>query len=97
VTDLPALSRLFLLRDQRDRFAAEVDREPLVEGSQGQRVANPLARLVSTADSEIRQLEDRFGLSPQARFRLGISLVEATKAMSTPETPADAGRFKNVI
>jgi P27 family predicted phage terminase small subunit len=81
-TDLPALRRLFDLRDQRARFERAVASRPLVEGSQGQQVLNPLARQVSALDGEIRALEDRFGLTPAARLRLGITLGEAAKTLA---------------
>jgi P27 family predicted phage terminase small subunit len=81
-TDEPSLRRLFELRDTRERYARATRRNPLVEGSQGQPVANPLGRLLSGLDAEIRQLEDRFGMSALARFRLGISYGEARRSLA---------------
>src|SRR6266545_414479 len=69
-TDLPALERLFLLYDERERCWKAYRKARLVKGSQGQPVMSPLARQVALLDVEIRHLEDRFGLSPRARLRL---------------------------
>lgn len=102
-TDLPALRRLFGLRDQRARFEMAVVRQPLVPGSQGQEVLNPLARQISTIDAEIRALEDRFGLSPAARLRLGITLGEAARTLADLAAGLDddddegGGRFIDVV
>lgn len=101
-TDLPALRRLFGLRDQRARYAAAVAKEPLVEGSQGQPVAHPLAKQIPVLDTEIRQLEDRFGLNPQARLRLGIKFSESQQRIADltadldDDSGDDADRFRVV-
>lgn len=80
-TDLPAMYRLFTLRDDRERYHRTVRKFPTVMGSMGQERLNPLMQTISTLDSEIRQLEDRFGLSPSARLRLGITLGEAARSL----------------
>lgn len=80
-TDLPALVRLFRLRDQQARASQSAVDDPLVEGSQGQLVLNPSARLAGSLESPIRQLEDRFGLTPEARLRLGVSLGQAAASL----------------
>jgi P27 family predicted phage terminase small subunit len=76
-TDLNALYRLFGLRDDRERCRRAFRKEPLVEGSKGQPVANPLAGLIPGYDRDILALEDRFGLSPKARLMLGVTLGKA--------------------
>lgn len=81
-TDLEALERLFSLYDERRRAYRSFRKERFVEGSKGQRVLNPLGRLISDLDKEIRMLEDRFGLTPKSRLALGISFGEMTKSMS---------------
>jgi P27 family predicted phage terminase small subunit len=73
-TDGTALARLFTLYDERDRAYRVVKKRRLVEGSQGQPRANPLFAVMQTLDGEIRQLEDRFGMSPRARLVLGVTL-----------------------
>ena len=76
------LRRLFDLRDERERYRRVVRNAPLVQGSQGQTVANPLRSLMTTIDSEIRQLEDRFGLSTASLLKLGINLGQARKSLN---------------
>lgn len=81
-TDGAAISRYFTLLDERERAFRAYRRERLVEGSQGQRVLNPMARAMSVFDAEIRQLEDRLGLTPRARLQLGIVFGEAAQSLA---------------
>lgn len=76
-SDLPALERLFTLRDEAQRHQRAAKRTPTIEGSKGQDVLNPRLRQRDALLAEIRQLEDRFGLSPRSRLQLGITLSEA--------------------
>jgi P27 family predicted phage terminase small subunit len=80
--DLPALERLFLLRDELARCLAGARRERLVEGSKGTFKANPLYLRVNQLGAAVMQLEDRFGLSPAARLRLGITLGDAKRSLT---------------
>lgn len=79
--DVPALRRLYDLRDERDRIRRVARGQYLVAGSKGQHALNPLLRQAQALDAEIRMLEDRFGLNPMARLRLGISLGQATRTL----------------
>lgn len=81
-SDMPALERLFFLYDERLRASRGFRRQRMVEGSQGQSVVNPLAKLLKDFDAEIRQLEDRFGLTPMARMRLGFTFGEAAGSLT---------------
>lgn len=88
VSDLPALERLFWLYDDLERSRRSVATTGhMVEGSQGQKVMNPLLRHMQTQASEIRQLEDRFGLSPRARLSLNVTLGEAAKSLADLNAP----------
>lgn len=75
-TDLPAMVRLFehrhRLADAMERFAET----PEVEGSMGQPVLSPWAAEIHRLESVIGKLEDRFGLTPLARLRLGVTFEE---------------------
>lgn len=83
VSDLPALERLFALYDDLERSNAAVKkRGHMVTGSQGQAVLNPLLRHIQVTQAEVRQLEDRFGLSPRARLSLNVTLGEAAKSLA---------------
>lgn len=79
--DLPALRRLWQIRDRRDRYERALRKQPIVAGSQGQPRANPLHQEIARLDAEIRQLEEKFGLTPAARARLGIQLGQARKTL----------------
>jgi P27 family predicted phage terminase small subunit len=79
--DIPALRRLFLLRDERERTAREIRKDgATADGSKGQPVAHPLLARVAGIDAEVRQLEVLFGLAPAARARLGLAIGEAEKS-----------------
>lgn len=82
VSDLPALERLFLLYDDCQQYRESIRRDPMVEGSQGQLVRNPFVKDLKDAQAEIRQLEDRFGLSPRARLGLNLTLGATAKTLA---------------
>lgn len=106
-TDIPTLHRLYSLIDERERAYRAVRKQGrMIDGSQGQKVIHPLLKQISVFDGEIRQLEDRYGLSPAARLRLGIqfntyrqSLKEMNDDLNSDadeadprfQTPSDAG------
>jgi P27 family predicted phage terminase small subunit len=90
LADVPALRRLFTLYDERARAyrgLRQVGR--LVETEKGATL-NPLAGFLKACDAEIRLLEDRFGLSPIARLRLGVALGEAAKSLDELNRSLDA-------
>jgi len=80
-TDLPALTRLFELHQERSELWRAYQEERLVKGSKGQPVLNPLAKMLAQVTSEIRTLEAAFGLTPAARVRLGLHFAAATKTL----------------
>lgn len=93
VSDLPALERLFWLYDDLERSRRSVrEQGHMIEGSKGQTVMNPLLRHMQTQAAEIRQLEDRFGLSPRARLSLNLTLGQAAQSLADLNAPfLDAG------
>lgn len=93
--DLPALERLFELRDERARCMRVARSARLVPGSTGQAALNPLYKLIPTLDAEIRQLEDRYGLTPMSRLKLGITFGEATRSLSDLNADTDAAVAAN--
>jgi P27 family predicted phage terminase small subunit len=80
-SDFPSMVRLFELRDEYKRTLSAYRQERVVKGSQGQPVISPLFAAMNGLLKEVRALEDRFGLSPQARLRLSIELGEATDSL----------------
>jgi P27 family predicted phage terminase small subunit len=78
---MPALERLFSMYDERERMDIYLREEPMISGSQGQKILNPMYRQRTSVDAEIRQLEDRFGLHPKAGLTLGIVYGEAARSL----------------
>jgi P27 family predicted phage terminase small subunit len=78
---MPALERLFSMYDERERMDIYLREEPMISGSQGQKILNPMYRQRTSIDAEIRQLEDRFGLHPKAGLTLGIVYGEAARSL----------------
>lgn len=76
-THLPAVYRLFELRDAQARALRLYKREPMVQGSMKQPVVNPAMGTVQALEKDIRALEDRLGLTPKAQANLGIAIGEA--------------------
>ena len=81
-THLPIVKRLFTRYDERERAYRTVRKEGrLTEGSTGQPVKHPLLKYIDDCDAEIRQLEDRLGLSPRSMAQLGANFAQAQKSL----------------
>lgn len=86
--DVPALRRLFDAYDLYGRLwwrwmhllDEEGDGALLGEGSGGQAVVHPLLASLRTVEQTMKELETRFGITPQSRARLGIDLGAAAAA-----------------
>lgn len=66
------------LQERRAEMMAALERDGYFSvGSQGQLVQHPAARILSDIEAKLVPLEDRLGLSPESRARLGIATVEA--------------------
>jgi P27 family predicted phage terminase small subunit len=76
-SDLPAVTRYIRLLDRWLRYDGLVSQTPLVRGSKDQVRPNPLAPRMDAIEGQVSALEEQLGLTPAARLRLGISLVEA--------------------
>lgn len=79
--DRPALDRLFGMIDLRERMLRSGMAEPFSTGSTGQLVVHPAMKEVASLDARIQTLEDRFGITPAARLKLGIVLGAAAKSL----------------
>lgn len=76
-TDAPAIDRYCSLQERRIKFLRILEAEGYTTvGSQGQTVAHPAAKLLTDVEAKLTPLEDRLGLNPDARLRLGISAIE---------------------
>lgn len=79
---LPMVERLFIRYDERERAYRAVRKDGrVVDGSQGQMVQHPLLKYIDSCDAEIRQLEDRLGLSPRSFAVVGSGLVGAKRSL----------------
>jgi len=76
-TDKYIIERYVGLQVRRAKLIALLEIEGYVTlGSQGQEVAHPAARLLNDVEGKLPALEDRLGLSPEARLRLGLAAAE---------------------
>lgn len=66
-----------LLQRRRELLRILASEGVTTQGSQGQPVAHPAARLLGDLEAKLTPLEDRLGLSPEAAIRLGIAATEA--------------------
>lgn len=89
--DLPALGRLFQMYDLRERMQRALLAEPWVAGSTGQIVAHPAAKELASLDGRIVALEDRFGVTPMARLKLGVTFGAAVKSLEDLNREFDRG------
>lgn len=81
-SDLPSLHRLFRLYDERQKIDNHVARHGrLTTGSTGQTTLDPLYKEQSSVDARITALEDRFGLTPLARLKLGVTFGQAAESL----------------
>jgi P27 family predicted phage terminase small subunit len=80
---IPIVERLFMRYDERERAYRSVRKQGRVtKGSMGQLVPHPLLKYIDACDSEIRQLEDRLGLSPRGMAQLGSTFASAEKNLN---------------
>ena len=83
-SDEGALRRLFRLYDELERLWDAIEETGrVVEGSQKQPRPNPLFKQIETFQAEARQLEDRFGLSPMSRLKLGVTFADAHMSLAS--------------
>ena len=80
--DAARLRRLFQAIDERVIVAAAIARNRLVAGSRGQPRLNPLVGYEARLTREIERAMEHFGMTPLARFRLGIEAGEAAHALA---------------
>jgi phage terminase small subunit len=82
-TKRAAVTRLWQMYDLRDKHYEAYRAAPLVDGSQGQKVLNPLGRQMSQLETQIMALEDRLGLNPKAQIGLGISWAQGQAQLAS--------------
>lgn len=76
-TDARPIERYAELTARRITLLQKLDEEGWTTfGSMGQQAAHPLVRVLSDTEAKLQALEDRLGLNPEARIRLGIGAIE---------------------
>jgi phage terminase small subunit len=80
---VPVAYRLHDRRDEARVLLAGLRKSGarLTLGSEKQVRANPIYKVLQGLDAEIRQLEDRLGLSPLAKLQLGATFGSAASAL----------------
>lgn len=73
--DKATLIRLFDYRQRLIEALERFDEAPTTIGSQGQEILSIWAAEVHRLEAAIARLEDRFGLTPAARLKLGVSVA----------------------
>ena len=82
-TDALIIERYCQLQERRRELLALVENEGYVtQGSQGQLVSHPAVKILDSVEGRLGPIEDRLGLSPESRLRLGISSVEHTSKLA---------------
>ena len=82
ITDHYIINRYCSMSERRQGLLFQVESEGWVTaGSQGQTVVHPAARMISDLEGKLQSLEDRLGLNPESRLRLGITAVEHQSAL----------------
>ena len=81
-SDMPRLLRWIAYWDEWFRSMRAFRRRRMVEGSMGQPAVNPLSAYITAVERKIESIEEKFGLTPLDRMRLGISFGEATRSLA---------------
>jgi P27 family predicted phage terminase small subunit len=68
--------------DRYLRTSAEADKEPLLAGSTGQSVENPLYRIAYRALDAAERCERQLGIGPLHRSSLGIAVIAERKSLA---------------
>lgn len=79
--DRGVLTRWISEYDRYMRTVATADLQPLVEGSQGQLVENPLYKIAYRALDAAEKCERQLGMGPLYRSNLGIAVIAEQKSL----------------
>lgn len=75
--DVNVVERWIVARDQWRRAMNAVAEAPIVKGSMGQPVQNPLMSWVASREATMAALEKQLGIGPKSRSDLGITIGQA--------------------
>ena len=79
--DRAVLVRWVTEMDRYLRLSAAADQEPMVRGSQGQRVENPMYGTAYRALAAVQACEKQMGMGALNRSALGIAVIAETKSL----------------
>jgi hypothetical protein len=77
--------------DRYHRLIAEADRAPMICGSTGQQVANPIYGLALKVEASIKQDEQQLGIGPLNRLKLGTVFSETARSLAELNAEAAEG------
>lgn len=80
--DRGVLTRWIKEYDRYLRLIAEADKSPLVAGSKGQEVANPLYALADRALAAAERCEKQLGIGALHRSNLGIAVITERRSLA---------------
>ncbi len=82
-SDSAVIERYASMRSRYAEFLRLLDTEGWTTvGSQGQLVAHPAAKLATDLEAKLQAMEDRLGLNPESRLRLGLVKVEGQSKLA---------------
>ena len=76
-TDHQGLYRWIVNVDEWTRAMRGLRRKRIVAGSMGQPTLNPLASYVASREAAIKDAEEKYGMTPLSRMKLGIAVGQA--------------------
>tara|TARA_R110000822_G_scaffold15559_3_gene53596 strand:- start:846 stop:1286 length:441 start_codon:yes stop_codon:yes gene_type:complete len=83
-TDSHIIERYVSLLARREDLLEMIESEGWLSlGSTGQQIIHPAAKLLEQTEGKLVPLEDRLGLNPESRLRLGISSVESKSKLAS--------------
>ena len=78
--DGDALEQWILNVDERNKLREIARSSPLIKGSHGQLMQNPIYRTLRELNREIQQAREHFGMTALARWRLQLTVAEASRS-----------------
>ncbi|MDO2354665.1 hypothetical protein [Mycobacterium avium] len=90
-SDIALIRRWIKDLDRYERLVAQADQRPIVKGSKGQEVGNPLYQLAMKLQAGIMEAERQLGIGPLNRLKIGLIVSESYKTLSELNAEADTG------
>lgn len=77
ISDRFVIERYCQLYERREMLLETLEREGWTDiGTRGQPIQHPAARIVMGVENQMFQIEEKLGLNPESRNRLGILAIE---------------------